>query len=165
LRGKLYLNKGESERSNRSGSSSFPPITFNNAHCDERRESVWRRQDRDFEAEPVMSIGDENFERREFERRATQIEAVLHLDRPVDGHIINASLGGFLFAPPVEAEEGRAGTLEFLGSATAVPVTVIHSTDLGTHLRLEVDEDVYMQLASMSDEMAAMLIIATGIKP
>ena len=89
----------------------------------------------------------------------------MHLDRPVDGHIINASLGGFLFAPSVDAEEGRAGTLEFLGSATAVPITVIQSTGLGTHLRLEADEDVYMQLASMSDEMAAMLIVATGIKP
>ena len=35
---------------------------------------------------------------------------------------------------------------------------------LGTHLRLEADEDIYMELASMSDEMAALLIVAVGIK-
>jgi hypothetical protein len=112
-----------------------------------------------------MSQDDMSPDRREFERRKTRIEAVLHLDRPVEGFIVNASLGGFLFEPKVDAEEGRAGTLEFLGASTAVPVTVIQSSELGTHLRLEADEDIYMQLASMSDDMAALLIIAAGIKP
>lgn len=112
-----------------------------------------------------MTNGDANPDRREFERRKTQIQAVLHLDRPINGFIVNASLGGFLFEPVVDAEEGRAGTLEFLGTSTAVPVTVILSSERGTHLRLEADEDIYMQLASMSDEMAALLIVAVGIKP
>ena len=111
-----------------------------------------------------MSSGDETSDRREFERRDTRIEAVLHLDRPVDGFIVNASLGGFLFEPPVKAVEGRKGTLEFLGRSTAVPITVIQTSELGTHLRLEADEDIYMELASMSDEMAALLIVAVGIE-
>lgn len=111
-----------------------------------------------------MSNDNETRDRREFERRATRIEAVLHLDRPIDGFIVNASLGGFLFEPSVDAEAGREGTLEFLGQSVAVPVTVIQASELGTHLRLEADEDIYMELASMSDEMAALLIVAVGIK-
>jgi hypothetical protein len=113
----------------------------------------------------MMADEDLNADRREFERRDTRIEAVLHLDRPIDGFVINASLGGFLFAPSVDVEPGRAGTLEFLGSSAAVPITIIKSSELGTHLKLEADEDIYMQLASMSDEMAALLICAVGIKP
>lgn len=112
-----------------------------------------------------MSDDDLNAERREFERRDTRIEAVLHLDRPIDGFIINASLGGFLFDPVVDAEPGREGTLEFLGTAAAVPITVVETSPRGTHLRLEADEDIYMQLASMSEDMASLLIIAVGIKP
>jgi hypothetical protein len=112
-----------------------------------------------------MPSDDATADRREFERRGTRIEAVLHIDRPVDGFIVNASLGGFLFEPSVTAETGRAGTLEFLGTSAAVPVTVIQISELGTHLKLEADEDIYMQLASMSDEMAALLITAIGIKP
>jgi hypothetical protein len=106
-----------------------------------------------------------NADRREFARRDTHIDAVLHLDRPIDGHIVNASLGGFFFQPEVDVEPGREGTLEFLGSSAAVPVTVVETSDRGTHLRLEADEDIYMQLASMSDDMAALLIIAVDIKP
>ncbi|MDG2286320.1 MAG: hypothetical protein P8N43_12460 [Alphaproteobacteria bacterium] len=112
-----------------------------------------------------MSDGESTVDRREFERRETRIEAVLHLDRPVDGFIVNASLGGFLFEPAVDAEIGRAGTLEFLGTSAACPVTVIQTSATGTHLRLESDEDVYMHLASMSEEMASLLIVAAGIKP
>jgi hypothetical protein len=119
----------------------------------------------DFGSEAEMSDDDMNAERREFERRDTRIEAVLHLDRPIDGFIVNASLGGFLFEPVVDVEPGREGTLEFLGTATAVPVTVVETTPRGTHLKLEADEDVYMELASMSEDMAALLIIAVGIKP
>jgi hypothetical protein len=111
-----------------------------------------------------MSNEDETRERREFERRDIRIETVLHLDRPIDGFVVNASLGGFLFEPPIDVEDGREGTLEFLGQSVAVPVTVIKTSELGTHLRLEADEDIYMELASMSDEMAALLIVAVGIK-
>jgi hypothetical protein len=106
-----------------------------------------------------------NNERRVFHRRDTRIDAVLHLDRPIEGCIVNASLGGFFFQPQVDVEPGREGTLEFLGSAAAVPITVVEVTEDGTHLRLEADEDIYMQLASISDEMAALPIIAVGKKP
>jgi len=70
-----------------------------------------------------------------------------------------------LFEPMVDVEPGREGTLEFMGTATAVPVTVVETTSRGTHLKLDADEDIYMELASMSEDMAALLIIAVGIKP
>ena len=111
-----------------------------------------------------MSEPNDTTERREFDRRDTKIPAVLHLDRPIEGFIVNASLGGFLFRPMVEAEDGREGTLEFIGSELAIPITVIESSRTGTHLTLDAVEDIYMELAALSDDMAALLIIATDFK-
>jgi len=105
-----------------------------------------------------IDVGDD---RRQFWRKNTEIPAVLQVDNEIHGHVVNASLGGFLFWPNTGAVSGQKGHLKLRDGAFDVPITVVNITENGTHLRLEATDDVYVELAAESDEIAALLIAAT----
>jgi hypothetical protein len=102
---------------------------------------------------------DEN-DRREFRRKITTIKAVLTLGEPIEGEILNASLTGFLFDCPAHDSVGQTGELRIHGITVNIPVTVVDITTHGTHLSYDASTVVLTQMASESDDFAALLIQA-----